>query len=105
AAVGMELDTRPGPARDKVTEVLQSWMSLLRQCLLDAQTIGEIDAGADIEQAVFEIHAMLSAANFLFVISCDTARRTQSRRGVNHVLARLAIRAQPKRKRSSRGKV
>jgi AcrR family transcriptional regulator len=104
AAVGMELDTRPGPARDKVIDVFQKWMSLLRQCLLDAQAIGEIDAGADIEQAVFEIHAMLAAANFLFVITGDMARLTQARRGVDHVLARLATRAQPKRKRSSRGK-
>ena len=104
AAVGMELDTRPGPARDKVIEVLQKWLSLLKQCLLDAKAIGEIDDNADVEQAVFETHAMLVAANFLFVMSNDTTRLTQARRGVDHVLARLANRAEPKRKRSPHGK-
>ena len=104
AAVGMELDTRPGAARDKVIEVMQTWLSLLRQCLLDAEALGEIDENADIEQAVFETHAMLAAANFLFVMTSDTTKLTQARRGVEHVLARLAIRAHPKRKRSPRGK-
>jgi AcrR family transcriptional regulator len=104
AAVGMELDTRPGPARDKVIEVLQKWLSLFRQCFLDAQAEGEIDPGADIEQAVFETHAMLMMANFQFVMSGDAASLTQARKGVDHVLARLAIRAPPKRKRSPRGK-
>ena len=80
AAVGMELDTRPGPARDKVIEVQQMWLSLLRQCLLDAKAIGEIDDSADVEQAVFETHAMLVTANFLFVMSNDTTRLTQARR-------------------------
>jgi hypothetical protein len=98
-AVGMELDTRPGAARDKVIEVIQAWLSLLRKCLLDAKAIGEIDEGADIEQAVFEVHAMLAAANFLFVMTNDTTRLTQARRGVEHVLARLAMRAQSTRKR------
>jgi len=99
AAVGMELNARPGPARDKVIEVQQKWLSLLRQCLLDAKAIGEIDNRADIEQAVFETHAMLVMANFLFVMSNDMTRLTQARRGVDHVLARLAIRAEPKKKR------
>jgi AcrR family transcriptional regulator len=102
AAVGMELDTRPGPARDKVIAVQQQWLSLLRQCFLDAKANGEVDDGTEIEQAVFETHAMLLAANFLFVMSNDTTKLKQARRGVDHVLARLAIRGEPKRKRSVR---
>src|SRR5215472_8042390 len=46
AAVAAELDTRPGSARDRVVEVLNSWLSLLRQCILDAQSLGEIDPRA-----------------------------------------------------------
>jgi AcrR family transcriptional regulator len=104
AAVGMELDTRPGLARDKVVEVQQNWLSLLRQCFLDAKAIGEIDSGADVEQAVFETQAMLVAANSLFVMSNDSTRLAQARKGVEHVLARLAIRAEPKQRRSTHGK-
>src|SRR6516164_1709894 len=50
AAVAMELDTRPGRARDRVVEVQQNWLSLLKQCFLDAQAKGEIDSAADVAQ-------------------------------------------------------
>ena len=100
AAVAMELDTRPGPTRDRVVEVLNSWRASLRQCLLDAQTLGEIDPTADVDQAVFEIQAMLFAANFLFVMTNDPIRLTQARRGVESVLARFAVRTKSKRRGS-----
>jgi AcrR family transcriptional regulator len=103
AAVAMELDTRPGRARDRVVEVQQKWQSLLRQCFLDAQALGEVDAGADVAQAVFETHAALMAANFLFVLTNDPTPLTQGRQGVENVLARVAVRAEAKKKRSARG--
>ena len=102
AAVAAELDTRPGPARDRVFEIYDSWFALLRQCILDAQELGEIDAGADVDQAVFEVEAMLFAANFLFVMTNDPIRLTQARRGVESVLARFASRAESKKKRTGR---
>lgn len=103
AAVAAELDTHPGLARDRVLEVLNSWISLLRQCILDAQAGGEIDPRAKVDQVVFEVQAMLLAANFLFVMTNDPNRLTQSRNGVENVLARWAIRAESKKKRSARG--
>jgi AcrR family transcriptional regulator len=91
SAVAAELDTRPGPARDRVVEVLGNWLALLRQCLLEAQDLGEIDPNAEVAQAVFEIEAMLLAANLLFVMMDDPIHLTQGRKGVENVLARLAI--------------
>jgi AcrR family transcriptional regulator len=96
AAVAAEVDTHPGPARDRVVEVLNSWLSLLRQCILDAQALGEIDPRAEIDQVLFEIQAMLLAANFLFVMSNDPERLSQARQGVENVLARVASRAESK---------
>ena len=104
AAVAAELDTRPGSARDRVVEVLNSWLSLLRQCILDAQGLGEIDPRAEVDQVVFEIQAMLLAANFLFVMTNDTLRLTQGRRGVEDVLARVAVRAKSKKRQSARNR-
>jgi AcrR family transcriptional regulator len=103
AAVAAELDTRPGPARDRVVEVLNSWLSLLRQCILDAQTLGEIDPQAQVDQVVFEVQAMLLAANFLFVMTSDSLRLTQARRGVEDVLAGVVVRAKSKMKRAFLG--
>lgn len=103
AAVAAELDTRPGPARDRVLEVLNSWVSSLSQCILDAQALGEIDPRAEVGQVVFEVQAMLLAANFLFVMTNDPIRLTQARKGVDNVLARWAVSAKSKKKRSARG--
>ena len=94
ASVAAELDTRPGPARDRVVEVLGQWLALLSQCILEAQDLGEIDPNAEVAQAVFEIEAMLLAANFLFVMMNDPIHLTQARRGVENVLARLAVSAE-----------
>jgi len=104
AAVAAELDTRPGSARDRVVEVLNSWLSLLRQCILDAQGLGEIDPRAEVDQVVFEIQAMLLAANFLFVMTNDPRRLTQGRRGVEGVLARVAVRAKSKKRPCGRNR-
>lgn len=91
SAVAAELDTRPGLARDRVVEVLGNWLALLSQCILEAQDLEEIDPNAEVAQAVFEIEAMLLAANLLFVMMNDPIHLTQGRRGVENVLARLAV--------------
>jgi AcrR family transcriptional regulator len=96
SAVAAELDTRPGPARDRVVEVLGNWLALLQQCILEAQELGEIDPNADVAQAVFEIEAMLLAANFLFVMMNDPIHLIQGHRGVENVLARLAVSTESK---------
>jgi hypothetical protein len=46
---------------------------------------------------------MLLAGNFQFVMTNDPMRLTQARRGVEHVLARVAVGEGPKRKRPARG--
>ena len=103
AAVAAELDTRPGPSRDRVVQVLDQWQSLLRQCILNAQASGEIDPKAGVAQAAFEIQAMLLAGNCQFVMTNDPLRLSQARRGVKHVLTRLAVKEESKKKRSARG--
>jgi AcrR family transcriptional regulator len=103
AAVASELDTRPGPARDRVVEVLDTWRSLLRQCLLDAQASGEVDPKTEVAQAVFEIQGMLLAGNLQFVMTNDPLLLTRARKGVEHVLARVRVGDEPRGKRSARG--
>lgn len=102
ASVAAELDTRPGPARDRVVEVLGKWLTLLRQCILEAQDLGEIDPNVEVAQVVFEIEAMLLAANFLFVMMNDPIHLAQALKGVENVLARLAISVESKKERAAR---
>jgi AcrR family transcriptional regulator len=98
SAVAAELDTRPGLARDRVVEVLGNWLTLLRQCILEAQDLKEIDPNAEVTQAVFEIEAMLLAANFLFVMMNDPIHLIQGRRGIENVLSQLAVSTESKQK-------
>lgn len=100
SAVAAELDTRPGPARDRVVEIVGNWLALLSQCMLEAQDLGELNPLAEVDQAVFEIEAMLLAANFLFVMKNDPIHLTQGRRGVENVLARLAVSTESMQERS-----
>jgi AcrR family transcriptional regulator len=99
ASVAMELDTRPGPLRDRVAATADAWLALLRRCLLEARAAGEVATTFDPDQAVFEIEAMLLAANFLFVLTGAPESLAKSRRGVDHVLARLAPVLKPRSKR------
>src|SRR5262249_39423506 len=100
AAVSAELDTRPGRAHDRVLEVLGDWRSLIRQCLDEARTHQEIDRKADLEQAVFEVQGMLTAANFLFVMTNDPMPLRHARKGVQNVLDRSPARLAPKKQRT-----
>jgi AcrR family transcriptional regulator len=90
AAVAAELDTRPGPTRDRVAKVLTDWMALLVRCLEDARANGEIDPKTDVPQAAFEANSMLSAANFMFVMSNDPTPLARARKGIDRLLERLA---------------
>ena len=105
SAVAAELDTRPGAARDRVVEIIGNWLALLRQCILEAQDLGELDSSIEVSQAVFEIEAMLLAANFLFMMKNDSIYLTQGRTGVENILVRLAVSTESQQKRSRRGTV
>jgi AcrR family transcriptional regulator len=102
AAVAAELDTRPGLARDRVFQVIDGWLSLLRQCIVEAQEIGEVDSKTDVDQAVFEIEAMLLAANFFFTMTNDLIHLSQARKGVESILLRLSASKELKKKRAPR---
>lgn len=87
AAVVAELDTRPGPVRDRVVQTQHGWMALLEQCVREGQHRLEIDPAADASQIVFEVEAMLLAANALFVMSGDEEKLKQGRRGLEHIFS------------------
>jgi AcrR family transcriptional regulator len=100
AAVLAELDTRPGLARDRVSKVLDAWLTLLTQCFADAQANGEIRPQSDIAQAAFETEGMLLTANFLFVMRDEITPLNQARQGLENVLTRLAANPTSRKKRS-----
>lgn len=87
ASVTAELDTRPGPPRDRIAAVQSSWTELIASGLHEAQVRGEVDPSASIEQLTFEINAMLAQANTLFVLYGDRMTFDLARRAIRDRLA------------------
>jgi AcrR family transcriptional regulator len=82
ASVAAEVDTRPGPVRDRIFEVIGDWVGALADAVADAQAAGEIDPAEDAEQLVFEIDAMLLMANTAYVIEPSAEALERGRRGI-----------------------
>ncbi len=62
-AAASELDGRSGPVRDAVAEAVTRADALLRRDVDLALRLGELPSDTDVEQLVFELHAMVLQAN------------------------------------------
>jgi AcrR family transcriptional regulator len=87
ASVATEMDTHPGPVRDKAFEVVEDWTGHIVAAARSAQDEGAIAASEDIEQLAFEIDAYLLLANAAFVISGESAPLDRARRAIDRRLA------------------
>ena len=82
ASAAAELDTRPGPLRDRIAEVYDGWIALLEGSVLRAQELGQLDPSLDPEQLVFEVNAMLAEANGVFLLRGDPRVFGMARRAI-----------------------
>src|SRR4051795_12227701 len=90
ATVPVQLASRPGRPRDRVMEMQKRWLDQFAEALGQAVAGGELPRDTDIAQMVFEITAMLVRANFTWVVTGDARVLEQPRRGIRHVLERVA---------------
>jgi AcrR family transcriptional regulator len=79
ASVAAELDTQPGPVRDRTLVFVSGWLELLVATVREAQSLGELSAGEDAEQLTFELHAFLLLANAQYVAGRDTKALDRAR--------------------------
>jgi AcrR family transcriptional regulator len=100
ATVSAELASRPGRARDRVLEMQRQWLEQFSAALRQAADSGELPQGADIDQAVFEMTAMMVRANFSWIVTEDTRVLDQARIGIRHVVERIAGRRLTSRTKS-----
>src|SRR5690348_4055455 len=59
ASVAAEMDTHPGPVRDRAVELSIEWLRQLESAVRDAQAEGAIDPAEDAGQLAFEVDAYL----------------------------------------------
>ena len=86
ASVAAELDTRPGPVRDRAISVVADWTELLEATVRDAQREGAIDPAEDAGQLAFELDAFLLLGNAHFVVSREPDALERARRALDRRL-------------------
>ena len=91
AAAQAELDTHPGPVREKLRESSGRWLAYVERQVRGAQEMGELRADEDPAQLAFEIDAMLKMATAVFVLHDDEEALVRARRGVESRVERAKI--------------
>ncbi len=86
AAAAAELGGRPGPVRELVAQYQQEWMDLLTATVRDATKAGELDAATDPTILVFQLNALVVAANTAFILHDDPNVIDRARTAVNGVI-------------------
>ncbi|MEU7407551.1 MULTISPECIES: TetR/AcrR family transcriptional regulator [unclassified Streptomyces] len=81
-----EYDGRPGRVRDAVAEVWSRWRGQLRADLAAAVDSGELPAGFDVDQALFEIVAAGLALNAAMQLQHDRTAAGRARRAIERAL-------------------
>ena len=87
-----EMDTQPGPVRDRLVAFLGDWLGQIETAVRDAQTEREIDPEEDAAQLTFEIEAALLLANAQFVVMRTREPIERARRAINRRLDSAAPR-------------
>jgi AcrR family transcriptional regulator len=82
ASVLSEMDTHPGPVRDRLVRFLTDWLGQLDAAIREAQAEGALDAGEDPAQITFEIEAALFLANAQFVVAHTSEPIERARRAI-----------------------
>jgi AcrR family transcriptional regulator len=83
-----ELDTRPGPIRDRVRAVLAGWNELLEANLRAAQRQGDLARNVDLGLLTFEINALLHEANGHYLLYRDPVALDHARTAIADRLKR-----------------
>jgi AcrR family transcriptional regulator len=87
ASVAAEMDTHPGPVRDRAVQLTEDWLLQLETAIRDAQAEGAIDPSEDAGQLAFELDAYLLLANAQFVATQDSTPIERARRALAHRLS------------------
>ena len=82
AATSFEFNNRPGPVRDRIAEMIASWLSYLEHAVEQAQEAGEIDPGLSAHEIAFELDSFAQGCNAKFQLFRDPRVFDEGRRAV-----------------------
>jgi AcrR family transcriptional regulator len=89
AATSFEFNNKPGPVRDRIEEMLRSWLSYLEHAVEQAQSAGELAAEPSAREIAFQLDAFAQASNAQFQLFRDRAVFDEARRAIRERLESL----------------
>jgi AcrR family transcriptional regulator len=87
AAAAAEIGGRPGPLRERIAANQKDWFGLLTGAANEAVVRGELRTDTDVATLVFELNALVIAANTAFVLHDDAAVLAQARTAIDRVMS------------------
>jgi AcrR family transcriptional regulator len=82
----IELDDRPGPARDRLLASQKDWHEILAQAIRIAKAEGHFDAALDEHQLVFEVFGIVKSFYFHHRLFRDSSARTRAHTAFERLL-------------------
>jgi AcrR family transcriptional regulator len=91
ASAGAELDTHPGPVKERLVQSLDGWLKLLERRVREAQAADELDPSDDPAMVAFELDAFMKMGNSLWLLHGDHAALDRARAAVRARLQRARV--------------
>jgi AcrR family transcriptional regulator len=89
-AASFEFDSRRGPVRDRIAEIMREWIGVLVRALEQAQKAGHIDAKIDATGVAFEIQSMAIGGHWASQLLKDPQSYSRSRSAMIDKLRSIA---------------
>ena len=96
----VEFDDRPGPVRDALVSMVQTWQNALERAIRIAIDEGHLRADTDPQQLLFEVHGLILALHHDARFLRRPGAEVRARAGFENVLSRY-LAPPPRRKRST----
>jgi AcrR family transcriptional regulator len=89
ASTSVEYSHKPGPVRDRIEELIRSWLSYLEHAVEQAQHAGELDGTLTAREITFELDSFGMAANWQYRMFGDPSVYDDARRAIRQRLEAL----------------
>ncbi len=93
AAAAAEFDSRHGPVRDRIAEIMKKWLNILSRAVVEAQEAGHLDGNVAPTQLAFEFNALELGANWAFQLYGDKQSFARARAAILERLRRHSTRS------------
>jgi AcrR family transcriptional regulator len=82
----VELDDRPGPARDRLVALQREWLTTLARSAKGAVEQGELPAGTDPDQFAFELYGIMLSTHHAWRLMNDAHAMQRARRAFDRLV-------------------